>query len=142
MQASETPLHLHLGDRLVSLALPQNVTELLQRAPDELGLLPEVGGEEAVGVADGNEGGLEGVLEGLGRTGGAGVGVLDTGELEETLDSGGGNETSTARGGDQLVTDISIPMLPILAVLVLNLRGKRTLTVTEPHLPLCLTGRE
>jgi hypothetical protein len=87
---------------LVALALTQNVTELLQRAADELGLFPQVGGEEAVGVADGNEGSLKGVLEGLGRTGGRRVGVLDTGELEKTLDSGGGNETGTTGSGDQL----------------------------------------
>lgn len=87
---------------LVLLALAQHITELLQRAPDELGVLPEVGGEEAVGVDDGDEGGLEGVLEGLGGTGRGGVGVLDTGKLEETLDGGGGNKAGTAGGGDEL----------------------------------------
>ena len=51
---------------LVSLTSPQNITELLQRTPDELGLLPQVGGQVAVCVADSDEGGLEGVLEGLG----------------------------------------------------------------------------
>ena len=87
---------------LVLLALAQNVTELLQRAADELSLLPKVGGEEAVGVDDGKEGSLEGVLEGLGGAGRAGVGVLDTGELEQTLDGGGGNETGTTGSGDKL----------------------------------------
>jgi hypothetical protein len=87
---------------LVLLALAQNVTELLQRAADELSLLPKVGGEEAVGVDDGKEGSLEGVLEGLGGTGRAGVSVLDTGELEQTLDGGGGNETGTTGSGDKL----------------------------------------
>ena len=76
---------------LVLLALAQDITELLQRAADELSLLPQVGGKETVGVADSEESGLEGVLEGLGGTGGGGVGVLDTSKLEETLDSGGGN---------------------------------------------------
>lgn len=66
----------------ITLAVPEGVGKLLQRRPDELGLLPEVGGEEAVGVGDGGEGGLEGVLEGLGRAGRRGVGVLDTGKLE------------------------------------------------------------
>ena len=91
-----------IPNNLVLLALAEDITELLQRAADELSLLPEVGGEEAVGVDDGNEGGLEGVLEGLGGTGRGGVGILDTSKLEKTLDSGGGNETGTAGSGDQL----------------------------------------
>ena len=66
---------------LVPLPLPQGVGVLVQRAPDELRLLPQVGRQEAVGVGDGGEGGLQGVLEGLGRTGRGRVGVLDTGEL-------------------------------------------------------------
>lgn len=87
---------------LVLLALAQDITELLQRAADELSLLPEVGGEEAVGVDDSDEGGLEGVLEGLGGAGRGGVGVLDTSELEQTLDSGGSNKAGTARSGNEL----------------------------------------
>ena len=47
---------------LVSLTLPQGVSELLQRASDQLGLLPQVGCQEAVGVGDSREGGLQGVL--------------------------------------------------------------------------------
>lgn len=88
---------------LVSLAIPQAIRKLLQGTSDELGLLPQVGGEEAVGVGNGNERGLEGVLEGLGRTSGRGVGVLDTSELEESLDCGGGNEASTTGSGDELL---------------------------------------
>ena len=87
---------------LVLLALTEDITKLLQRAADELGLLPQVGGKETVGVADSDEGGLEGVLEGLGGTGGGGVGVLDTSELEETLDGGGGDETGTTGSRDEL----------------------------------------
>jgi len=71
---------------LVLLALAQDITELLQRAADELSLLPEVGGEEAVGVDNSDEGGLEGVLEGLGGAGRGCVDVIDTGKLEKTLD--------------------------------------------------------
>lgn len=56
--------------RLVSLAFAQGIGELLQRASDQLRLLPQVGGQEAVGVGHGGEGGLEGVLEGLGGAGG------------------------------------------------------------------------
>lgn len=92
-----------ISPSLISLSLTQDVRKLLQRAPVELGLLPQVGGQEAVSVADGHEGGLERVLKGLGRTGRGSVGVLDTGELKETLDSGRGNETSTTGGRDQLI---------------------------------------
>lgn len=93
---------------LVLLALAQDITELLQRAADELSLLPEVGGEEAVGVDDSDEGGLERVLEGLGGAGRGGVGVLDTSELEQTLDSGGGNKAGTAGSGNELKGDPSV----------------------------------
>lgn len=57
-------------NRLVALLGAQSVGKLLQRAPDELSLLPQVGGEETVGVGDGGESSLEGVLEGLGGAGG------------------------------------------------------------------------
>jgi hypothetical protein len=87
---------------LVALSLPQDIGELFQRTPGELGLLPQVRSQEAVAVADGNESSLERVLKGLGRTGRGSVGVLDTGELKKTLDSGGSNETSTTGGRDQL----------------------------------------
>ena len=66
---------------LVPLTLPQGVGVLVQRAPDELRLAPQVGRQETVGVRDGGEGGLQGVLEGLGRTGRGRVRILDTGEL-------------------------------------------------------------
>lgn len=84
------------------LTLPQCVGVLVQGTLDELGLLPEVGGKEAVSVGDGHKGSLEGVLEGLCGTGGGGVGVLDTGKLEESLNSGRGNEASTTGSGDEL----------------------------------------
>ena len=66
---------------LVALALAKHIAVLLERAASELGLVPQAGSEEAVGVGDGDEGGLEGVLEGLGGTGRGGVEVLDTAEL-------------------------------------------------------------
>ncbi len=71
---------------LVSLTSSKDITELLQRTPDELGLLPQVGGQVTVCVADSDEGGFEGVLEGLGRAGRGCVDVIDTGKLEKTLD--------------------------------------------------------
>ena len=89
-------------NRLVALVVAEGVRVLVQRTPDELGLGPEVGREEAVRVGHGGEGGLEGVLLGLGGAGGGGVRVLDTGELEEALDGGGGDDAGTAGGGDEL----------------------------------------
>ena len=86
----------------VALVAPQGVGELVQRAPDELRLLPQVGGQEAVRIGHGSKGSLESVLEGLGRAGRGCVGIVDTGKLEETLDSGGGDEGGTAGSGDKL----------------------------------------
>jgi hypothetical protein len=66
---------LHQAQSLVPLALAQNVAKLLQRASNELGVLPQVGCEEAVCVCDCLECGLERVLKGLGGARGSGVGV-------------------------------------------------------------------
>jgi len=87
---------------LVSLTSPQNITELLQRTPDELGLLPQVGGQVTVCVADSDEGSLERVLEGLRGAGRGCVDVVDTGKLEETLDGRGCDETGTTGSRDEL----------------------------------------
>lgn len=105
MQLTDKPLRRLSTDcpsNLVALLRSQSVGELLQGAPDELGLLPEVGRQESVGVGDGGEGGLQGVLEGLGGTGGRGVGVLNTSKLQETLDGGGGNQGGTTGSWDKL----------------------------------------
>lgn len=88
---------------LVSLSLPENITEFFQRASVQLGLLPQVGRQETVCVGDSDEGSLQGVLEGLGRTGGGCVDVLDTGQLEQTLNGGGSDETSTTGSRNQLI---------------------------------------
>jgi hypothetical protein len=66
----------------VPLAVPKGIGELFQRAADQLCLLPQIGRQETVGVGNSGKGSLEGVLEGLGRAGRRGVGVLDTGKLE------------------------------------------------------------
>lgn len=92
----------HPCTALVLPWLAQNIAELVQRAPGELVLGPQVGGQEAIGVADSHEGGLEGVLEGFGRAGGLRVRVLNTGKLEETLDGGRGNEASATGGRNKL----------------------------------------
>jgi hypothetical protein len=87
---------------LVTLTSPESIRELLQRTSDKLGLLPQVGCQVSVCVSDSNEGGLEGVLQGLGRTGGRSVNVIDTSKLEKTLDGRGGDKTGTTGSRDEL----------------------------------------
>lgn len=87
----------------ISLSLAQDISVFLQRAAVEFIFLPKIRGEEAVGVADGREGGLERVFERFGRARGGGVDVRHARELEETFDGGGGDETGAARGGDELM---------------------------------------
>ena len=124
-------------EHLVALALTQHIAVLLERAAGELSLLPKVGSQEAVGVGDGDEGGLEGVLKGLGRTGRGRVSVVDTSQLQQTLHGGRSDKAGTTRSWDQLVHNVS-------STFDLSLREMdgHTLTVTEPHLPLSLTGIE
>lgn len=52
--------------RLISLALPKDIAKLLQRTSCQLVLLPQVGCQETVCVADCYEGSLECVFEGFG----------------------------------------------------------------------------
>ena len=101
MTSEQCMLYIELM-HLVALAVTEDVRVLLKWGAGELGLLPEVRSEETVGVGDGDEGGLEGVLEGLGRSGRGSVDVVDTSQLQETLDSWGGNETSTTWSWDEL----------------------------------------
>ena len=91
-----------VAHRLVTLVVPQSVSKLLQRAADQASLLPQVGGQETVGVGHSSKGGLQSVLKGLGRAGRRGVDILNTGKLEQTLNSGRSNQRSTTGGGDQL----------------------------------------
>jgi hypothetical protein len=86
----------------IPLAVPKGVGVLLQRAPDELSLLPKVGSQEAIGVGNSSEGSLKSILEGLGAAGRRGVGVFDTGELEQALHSRRSDQGGTARSGDEL----------------------------------------
>lgn len=95
-----TPSLLHY--RLKPLPFPEHVTVFLQRTPVQLRLLPQIRRQEAVAVADGDEGRFERVFERLGGAGRRRVRVLHAGELQETLDGGGGNEAGTAGGGDEL----------------------------------------
>jgi len=66
---------------LIPLTLPQHIAVLFQWAADKLGLLPQVWCEETVCVRDGGEGGLEGILKGLGATSRRTVGIVDTSQL-------------------------------------------------------------
>lgn len=89
----------------------------VERRRLEGSFLPEVGRQEAIGVTDGNEGGLESVLDGTSRTRRRGVGILNTSELEELLDGRRGNDTGTT--GSRNETDEN------RTALAGNLGGKR-----------------
>lgn len=104
---------LRCSPNLVALALAESVGKLLQRTSDELRLSPQVGGEEAEGVGDGGEGGLEGVLKSLGRAGRRGVRVLDTSELQKALDAGRGDNLGTAGRRDELFTNMSVNLTSV-----------------------------
>ena len=97
-----SPLPLSTNQESIPLPLSQHIRKLIQRAPHQLRLLPQIRRQEAICVADGDEGGLEGVFEGFCGAGGGGVGVFDAGELEETFYGGGGDEAGAAGGGDEL----------------------------------------
>lgn len=62
---------------------------------------PQVRSQETVGVTDGNEGSLQGVLGGSGGTRRGSVDVLDTGQLHQLLDDRRSNDTLTSWGWDQ-----------------------------------------
>jgi hypothetical protein len=76
-----------------------------KRGWDVVGSGPEIRGKESVGVADGNEAGLNEVLGGTGATGWAGEDIIDTSELQDLLWDGGSDETGTTGGGDQTEAD-------------------------------------
>mmetsp|Transcript_21942 Transcript_21942/g.34083 ORF Transcript_21942/g.34083 Transcript_21942/m.34083 type:complete len:340 (-) Transcript_21942:40-1059(-) len=67
---------------------------------DEVGLGPQIGGKEGVGLLEGLEESSNEVLSGSGVSGGAGVNIIDTGELEDLLGDLGGNLTGSSGGGD------------------------------------------
>lgn len=97
---------------LISLSFSQHVTEFLQRASNQLRLLPQVRCQESVSIANGDECSLECVFERLGRSGGRSISVFDAGKLEKTLDGWGGDEAGTSGCRDELGSrSISIPIL-------------------------------
>jgi len=90
---------------LVPLTLAEDVAVLLKRGWCELLLRPQVGGEETVGVCDGDEGSLQGVLKGLGGTGRGSVDVGNTSQLQETLDGGRCDKAGTTGSGNETDSD-------------------------------------
>lgn len=70
-------------------------------AAHEVGLLPEIGGEESVGLGESVEGGSGEVLYGLGLATGAGEHITDTSELEDLFGGGGTDDSSSTGSGDQ-----------------------------------------
>ena len=88
-----------ISERLVVLG--QEVCVLLVGRLHEHSLLPQVGGEEGVGLADGSVGGLGKVAEGAGGATGRGVAILDTSHLQQLLGDGGRDDAGTTGGGDQ-----------------------------------------
>lgn len=95
--------------RLVSSGLAggngEVVGELVVRSLANGDDVPEVGGLELVGLGEGSNGSLEEVALGGGVTLGLGVAVLDTGELEHALGSGGSDNAGTAGSGDETAHD-------------------------------------
>ena len=71
----------------------------------EHGLLPEVGGQETVGLRDSGVSRLGEVTQSPGGATGRGVAILDTGHLQQLLGHRGGNDTGTTGGGDQTHPD-------------------------------------
>ena len=68
---------------------------------DEVGLWPEIWGQESVGALQGGEKSSNEVLSGLGLTLGVSVDIIDTCELQDLLGDLGGNATSSSWGWDK-----------------------------------------
>lgn len=66
-----------------------------------VGVTPEIRGQELGGVLEGSEASLKTVSGSLRATSGAGVAILDTGELEDLLGLGLTNDTGTSGTGDK-----------------------------------------
>lgn len=92
---------------LVTLALTKDIRVLLQWRANQAGLLPQVWCQEAVGIGDGNVGGFESVLKCLCASGRGCVDVLDTGKLQQTLDSWRGDQSSTTWSRDELLRSVN-----------------------------------
>jgi hypothetical protein len=88
------------------LAADLQVTrELVVRGLTGLDDLPQVGAQELVGLGDGGQGSLQEVSLSRSGSGGLGVTVLDSGHLEESLRSGGGDDVGSSGYGEQGESD-------------------------------------
>merc|ERR1719183_491525 len=94
------PLHSHRP-----VVLCQEVGELLVGRLLEDGFLPQVGGQIRVGGGDGGVGRLGKVAERASGPLSGGVAVVNAGHLQQLLRDGSGDDTSTARGGDEADPD-------------------------------------
>jgi hypothetical protein len=86
---------------LLSLLLSKEVREFLVRTLGEFSGFPEIRSQETVSVTNGSESSLDKVTESTGRTTRGGITIGDTSQLEDTLGSGRGNDTSTTGSRDQ-----------------------------------------
>jgi hypothetical protein len=85
--------------------LREEVGVLLLGSGHEVGRGPQLGGQEAVGLAQGVVHGHGQVTSGAGVTGGGGIHVLDTSHVHQLLGDQGSHDTGTTRGGDQAHAD-------------------------------------
>ena len=72
---------------------------------DEVGLWPQIWGQESVGVLESSENGSAEILSGSGLTNTTCVDVIDTSELEDLLHDDSGNATSSSWGWDHSDSD-------------------------------------
>jgi len=86
---------------LLSLRHHQPVGELLIRGRGDGGLLPQIGGQDLVGVLQGSEASLHEITFGLGVTGRASEAIRDTSESHKLLSGGGTDNTGTTGGRNQ-----------------------------------------
>jgi len=83
----------------------QEVGKLLVGGRGELGLGPQIGGEERVGLGQSVEGGLDEVSKSLGTSGGRGEAIVDSGVVQDLLGDLSGDNTGTTGSGDETHAD-------------------------------------
>jgi len=83
----------------------QVVGELLVGSGQELGVGPEIGGQERVGLGEGIEGGLDEVSESLGSSGGRGEAIVNSGVVKNLLGDLSGDNTGTTGSGHETHAD-------------------------------------
>lgn len=85
----------------------QEIGELLVGSGEELGLSPELWGEEGVGAGKSVEGSLDEVSEGLGASGGGGEAIVDSGVGKNLLGHTTSDSSSSTGSRNQTETDRS-----------------------------------